>query len=256
MEEKTPRGYDEEEEIDLREILFLLQQNFLQILIAAIVGGILAWSVSYFLIAPTYKATAKLYVVSASNNSVINLSDLQLGSTLAPDYQELLLTRPVMESTIQNLHLENETVSSLRSKVDIQNPSSTRILNITITSKDPKYSADIANEIAKLAITWIPSVMESNAPRLAESAVPPTTQASPHCIRNAVIAAVAAAVLLYGYYVVAFLMDDTVRTDEDMERYFGITPMADIPLENKEKSSAKSPWHTRLQRRRKGGGKK
>lgn len=251
MEERLPRGYDEEEEIDLREILFLFRQNILRILIAAIIGGILAWSVSYFLIDPTYKATAKLYVVSASSDSVVNLSDLQIGSKLALDYEELLLTRPVMESTIKNLDLTDETVNSLRSKIDIGNPKETRILNITVTSKGPQYSADIANEMAKLAITWLPSVMESNAPNLAESAVPPTAQAAPHCIRNGVIAAVAAAILLYGYYVVAFLLDDTIRTDEDMERYFGVTPMADIPLENAEKSNVNTP-----QRTRKGGGKK
>lgn len=251
MEERTPRGYDEEEEIDLREILFLFRQNVLRILIAAIIGGILAWSVSYFWIDPTYKATSKLYVVSASNDSVVDLSDLQIGSKLALDYEELLLTRPVMESTIQNLHLKDETVGSLRSKIDIDNPKETRILKITVTSKDPQYSADIANEMAKLAITWLPSVMESNAPNLAESAVPPTAQAAPHCVRNGVIAAVAAAALVYGYYVVAFLLDDTIRTDEDMERYFGVTPMADIPLENAEKSNANAP-----QRARKGGGGK
>lgn len=251
MKERLPLGYDEDEEIDLREILFLFRQNILRILIVAIIGGLLAWSISRFFIDPTYKASAKIYVVSASSDSVVNLSDLQIGSKLALDYEELLLTRPVMESTIKNLDLKDETVKSLRSKIDIDNPAETRILSITVTSKDPQYSADIANEMAKLAITWLPSVMESNAPNLAESAIPPVGQASPHCIRNGVIAAIVAAILVYGYYVVLFLLDDTIRTDEDMERYFGMTPMADIPLENAEKSNVNTP-----QRMRKGGGRK
>ncbi len=252
MKERLPLGYDDEdEEIDLREILFLFRQNILRILIVAIIGGLLAWSISRFFIDPTYEASAKIYVVSASSDSVVNLSDLQVGSTLTLDYEELLLTRPVMESTIKNLDLKDETVKSLRSKIDIDNPAETRILSITVTSKDPQYSADIANEMAKLAITWLPSVMESNAPNLAESAVPPVGQASPHCIRNGVIAAIVAAILVYGYYVVLFLLDDTIRTDEDMERYFGMTPMADIPLENAEKSNVNTP-----QRMRKGGGRK
>lgn len=251
MKERLPLGYDEDEEIDLREILFLFRQNILRIIIVAIIGGLLAWSISRFFIDPTYKASAKIYVVSASSDSVVNLSDLQIGSKLALDYEELLLTRPVMESTIKNLDLKDETVKSLRNKIDIDNPAETRILSITVTSKDPQYSADIANEMAKLAITWLPSVMESNAPNLAESAVPPVGQAGPHCIRNGVIAAIVAAILVCGYYVVLFLLDDTIRTDEDMERYFGMTPMADIPLENAEKSNVNTP-----QRMRKGGGRK
>lgn len=249
MEERMPRSFDEEEEIDLQEILFLFRQNILRILIAAVIGGLLAWSVSRFMIDPTYKATAKIYVVSASSDLGLDLSDLQVGSKLALDYEELLLTRQMMENTIKNLQLEDETVNTLRKKIDIDNPKETRILNITVTSTDPQLSADIANEMVGLAMTWLPSVMESSPPNIAESAVPPTTQAAPHCVRNGVIAAFAAAALLYGYYVVAFLMDDTIRTDEDMERYFGMTPMADIPLEEAEKRKMNAP-----RRVEKGGG--
>lgn len=92
-----------EMEIDLLELLHLLRQKIWIVLAALLAGGILAGAATYFLIKPTYEASALLYVVSASNDSVVNLSDLQIGTNLTADYEELLLSRPVMESVIHNL---------------------------------------------------------------------------------------------------------------------------------------------------------
>ena len=214
----------DEMEIDLRELFYLFRQKLLIIIAAFVVGGMLAGAATYFLIKPTYKASSLLYVVSASNDSVVNLS---------ADYEELLLSRPVMESVLRNLKLrETTSVKELREMLSITNKSGTRILEISATTGDPKLSADIANEVADLAITWLPAVMECNEPHVAEEAVAPTHRAGPSYVRNTVIGALVLALLVYGVYVVRYLYDDSIRTEEDMEKYFGVTPLAIIPEEN------------------------
>lgn len=223
----------DEMEIDLRELFYLFRQKMLIIIAAFVVGGMLAGAATYFLIKPTYKASSLLYVVSASNDSVVNLSDLQIGTNLTADYEELLLSRPVMESVLRNLKLrETTSVKELREMLSITNKSGTRILEISATTGDPKLSADIANEVADLAITWLPAVMECNEPHVAEEAVAPTHRAGPSYVRNTVIGALVLALLVYGVYVVRYLYDDSIRTEEDMEKYFGVTPLAIIPEEN------------------------
>ena len=225
--------HTEEMEIDLRELLHLLRQKILIILTALLVGGILTSVATYFFIKPTYKASSLLYVVSASNDSVVNLSDLQIGTNLTADYEELLLSRPVMESVLRNLKLrETTSVKELREMLSITNKSGTRILEISATTGDPKLSADIANKVAELATTWLPAVMECNEPHVAEEAVVPTRRAGPSYVRNTVIGALVLALLVYGVYVVRYLYDDSIRTEEDMEKYFGLMPLAVIPEEN------------------------
>ena len=219
-------------EIDLRELLHLFRQKLLIILAAFLVGGLLTGAATYFFIKPTYKASSLLYVVSASNDSVVNLSDLQIGTNLTADYEELLLSRPVMESVLRNLKLrETTSVKELRELLSITNKNGTRILQISATTGDPKLSADIANEVAKLATTWLPAVMECNEPHVAEEAVAPTHRAGPSYVRNTAIGALVLALLVYGVYVVRYLYDDSIRTEEDMERYFGLMPLAVIPEE-------------------------
>ena len=123
-------------------------------------------------------------------------------------------------------------MNGLRGMLNITNKSGTRILQISATTGDPKLSADIANEVADMAITWLPAVMECNEPHVAEEAVAPTHRAGPSYVRNTVIGALVLVLLVYGVYVVRYLYDDSIRTEEDMEKYFGVTPLAIIPEEN------------------------
>ena len=212
----------DEIEIDLRELFYLLKQKLLIVVAAFVIGGILAGAATYVLIKPTYRASSLLYVVSASNNSVVNLADLQIGTNLTADYEELLLSRPMMESVIQNLNLADVSANGLRGMLSITNKSGTRILQISATTRDPQLSADIANEVANLAITWLPAVMECNEP---------THRAGPSYTRTAILGALVLCLLTYGVFVVQYLYDDSIRTEADMEKFFGVMPLAVIPEE-------------------------
>ena len=66
----------------------------------AVVGAVLMALYTFFLVTPMYKATATIYVVSR-NDSVLNFSDLQVGSELTSDVsrQELLDVKQQIEQT-------------------------------------------------------------------------------------------------------------------------------------------------------------
>ena len=220
---------EEEMEIDLYELFFLFRRRFKAILLSAVIVGLLTGLFTYFFIPPKYKATSKLYIVSASSDSVVNLSDLQIATNLTSDYKELILGRPMMESTIQNLGLVDTKYNDLVKMLDVTNPSGTRILHIVATTTDPKLSCDIANEVARLAVSWLPEVMESRIPSIAEEAVVPEKKASPSYKKNVVIGALAGAILCYGIFVIQYLLDDTVSSADEFEKYFGVVPLTSIP---------------------------
>ena len=225
---------DDEIEINLADLLYLFRQNLIWILLALVLGAVLTGGFTYLFITPKYQATAKLYIVSASNDSVVNLSDLQIGSSLTADYSQLVLSRPMLESVIHDLELDMDDITTLSRMVSVSNPNNTRILDITVTSEDPMEAMRIANEIAYLAMDWLPEVMKSNAPTLAEEAVIPINPSSPNLVRNALIGAMVFAAAYYGFCVVRYFMDDSIRTSEDFERYFGFVPLTAIPEEKIE----------------------
>ena len=217
----------QEDEIDLVELFYLLWGHALQIIACIILGGAAAFAYTYFLVTPLYQATAKMYVASATYNSIVDIYDMQLGSQLALDYQQLLLSRPLMEDVVGALELdaEPEAVASL---VSINNPTDTRILEITVTCPDPMLAADLANEIAYQASVHLPRIMESPAPNIYEDALVPEQKSSPSYTRNTLLGAMLAAAACCGFLVVRYLMDDSFVTPEDISRYFGVQPLAVI----------------------------
>ena len=50
-----------------------------------------------------------MYVVSASNDSVVDLTDLNIGTSLTSDYEQLMLSYPVLDQVISDLGLDMET---------------------------------------------------------------------------------------------------------------------------------------------------
>ena len=144
---------------DLVELFYLLWGHMLQIIACVIVGGAAAFAYTYFMVMPMYQATAKMYVASATYNSIVDIYDMQLGSQLALDYQELILSRPLMEDVAEALELDIEP-AGIASMVSVNNPEDTRIIEITVTCPDPQLAADLANEIAYQASVHLPRIME------------------------------------------------------------------------------------------------
>ena len=230
MDSNKNVGENEEITLDLFEILYLFRQKIVFIIIALLVGAIAAGLYTKLLITPKYSATSKIYIVSSSSSSVVNLSDLQIGTNLAPDYKELMTARPLLLTVNTNLNLPY-TPQQLRSMISVGNTSGTRILTVTATSSDPEEAAAIANELAAVAVVWLPEIMNSNAPSVYEDAIIPANPSSPSLSRNVLIGAMLATFLYCGFEVIRYLRNDTITSAEQMERLFGTMPLATIPEE-------------------------
>ncbi len=217
---------DDEITIDLKEIWYLFLNKLKWILVAALVGALVMGLYSHFIEGPSYRSTAKMYIVSASSDSLVNLSELQLSNNLTGDYKALMTSRPVLEQVLANLDL-NISTGALKKMLAVTNPSGTRILEITATTDDPVLSKRIANELMNVSKPWLAEVMSSNEPNVIEEALNGTKITS--VAKKALLGAVVAAVVYFAFCVLAYLMNDTIRSAEEFERYFGIVPLATVP---------------------------
>ena len=217
-----------EEEIDLGRLFLYLKKKLPLIIIAFFIGLTGAGVFTHFCIAPKYTATSKLYVVSASGKSVVNLDDLRLGTSLSADYKELLLTRPICMEVISDLKLDC-TYGALRDMITVDSIEDTRVLVIRAVSTNPKEAKDIANSLADKAVTYLPKLMDITPPNIAEEAIEPTGKSSPSLTRHAMMGGILALVAAVGILTVLFLMDDTVKTAEDVEKLIGAMPLTSIP---------------------------
>ena len=219
---------EDEMEIDLLDLAYVLLDKIHYIILCLLAGAVMLNAFSFFCIRPTYQATAKMYVVSASNDSVVDLTDLNIGTSLTSDYEQLMLSYPVLDQVIDELDLDMET-EDLAQMVTLENPQDTRILNVTATSTDPVEAMNIANKLTEVSVEYLPETMSTNPPNIAQQAQLPDEKAAPSYARYTLIGALLGAILYCAYLTVRYLLDDTIRTSEDMEKYFGVVPLTSIP---------------------------
>ena len=219
---------EEETEIDLIDLAWALLDKIHYIVLCFLIGAVILNAYSYFLVRPTYKSTAKMYVVSASKNSVVDLDALNIGTSLTADYEQLMLSYPVLEQVINKLNLDMDS-DTLAKMITLENPTDTRILNINVVSTDPKSARDIANTLMDVSVDYLPKTMSTNAPNVAQKAKLADHKDGPSYTKYTMIGALAGAFLYCMYLVVKYLMDDTIHTADDMEKYFDIVPLAVIP---------------------------
>ena len=242
------RGMVPPEPIDFVEVAYILFRHSLAIMICAMLGFVGMLGYTYRFVPATYKATAKLYLVSASNNSIVNLSDLQMGSQLLEDYKELIRGRTMMKEVLRNLGL-NWSPGALSSALSISNPSSSRILSITATTTDPKLSTDIANEVARQAMEFLPRIMACEAPNIAEVAEMPTGKSGPDYTGNAMKGAMGGAALAIGFFFLRFLLNDSLASPEEVTRYLQLETLAVVPENKEDKNRKRSVKGKRSERR-------
>ncbi len=215
-------------EIDLLELLYVLRRRILIILLSTFLAAGIFGAYSAFLATPIYESTSRLYILTQST-SLTSLTDIQVGTSLTQDYKELITSRSILEQVSKNLGL-NVTYEALLQRVTISNPANTRIIGISVQDVDPDRAKAIADELANVSRDNISSIMSTDAPSVYEYGYVTNRPVSPNILRNIVIGALLGAFLSIAFVSVLYIMDDTVKTSEDVEKYLSLNTMASIPL--------------------------
>ncbi len=217
---------DDEIEIDLRE-MFLALKKIVWILLTAIVFAGASGLITKFAMTPIYSSTAQLYVVSKGGFS--QLTDLTMGTQLTQDYMVIVKTRPVLEQVIADLKLDMD-YKELENKITVENPSDTRIMQITITDKDAALAQSITQDLAEVTAKTVAEKMDVKSPTIIEKAYKADKPDSPSLKKNVLIGAVLGFILMAAAIVIQYLMNDTILKEEDIEKYLGINTLAQLPL--------------------------
>ena len=236
--EKDTMQQPDELEIDLWEIFLVLLHNLALIISVGIMVALGAFLVTQLFGVPQYESTTKIYILNKQENNAVTYSDIQLGTQLTKDYAELIQSRFVLEEVVQGMGLDL-SYEEIAKKVSVTTPTDTRILAITVTDTDPVTAMQMANAIREAAAVHIMNVMDIQAVNVSETANMPMKKASPSVLKNTLIGGMAGIFLMIIVILIRFLMDDTVKTPEDVEKYLQLSTLAVIPLNEGEPDGKK-----------------
>ena len=219
------------DEIDLREIFYVIKKRLLIIIAVSMVFGIASGLYSYKYITPLYSSSAKIYVLSKAD-AVLSMQDLNLSSGLTSDYIEMIKSRTVLQPVIDNLQL-NMKYETLNGLVSVANPKDTRILYIQVIFDDPAMAKKINNEIVEQSKKCIKKIISTNEVNVLEEAFSSGIKISPNNKKNAIIGAMVGVFITCGAFVMQSLLSNKVKTADDIERYLGLNTLGMV-LDKKE----------------------
>lgn len=233
------RTWNEEEEvIDLRDLFFALKRKIFLILAISLLGGCLSGVFTAFFIKPVYTSTSSVLVLS-KETTLTSIADLQLGSQLAKDYQVLIQSTEVMKQAIDSVKEKyteagiyedfDMTPDELRKCITINNPSDTRILEISVEHNEPVVARDLVNAVTSISSSYVGNKMEVIPPKVIEEGKLPIIKTSPSMVKNVLVGFMIGLMLSAGVVVLLTIMDDSIKSEEDVEKYLEIPVLASVP---------------------------
>ena len=235
MNQNDRDNRDDVIEIDLVELLGVILHNLWIIIVSGVIVAAAALLVSYFIITPKYESVTKIYVISKTNADTMTYSDLQAGSTLTKDYKELVKSRPVLEEVLAETGIDVE-LKNLEAQITVEVPQDTRIVSITVEDKDPYEARIIADSVRIAASKHIREVMDTEAVNVVEEASLPIEKSSPSILKNTAIGYAVGLFLAIAIVIINYIMDDTIKTPDDVEKFLGVSVLGSIPYSENDLS--------------------
>ena len=229
---ETNQVKDESIEINLQELLYVLLRKAWLIILVALICGVGAGVFTEFFITPVYESTSTIYVLSKST-TITSIADLQVGSQLTDDFMVLIKSRPIVETVIGNLELNDISYDEMCSKITLTNPENSRIINITASDPDPEVAKDIADEFAEVTNS------QADQSSIVQKGVVAQYASSPSLKRNCLIAALIGLLLTCVIIVLVYKLDDRIKSTEDIEKYLQLNTLGSIPIEGDPKEARK-----------------
>ena len=237
MENQVTNNNDEIE-IDLGEVFHLVISKLGVIILSGILLGVLSIIGTMLFITPKYESTMKIMVLNKQDNNTLTSADMQTSTQLTKDYAELIQSRTVLEGVIAQLNLDM-TYKEMLNKVSVETSSDSRIVSISVTDEDPYTASEIANAVRDMAAEHIQSVMDIEAVNVVDTANIPNEKASPSLAKNGVIGGLLGVIIAMAAVIIIYLTNDTIKVEEDVERYLGLSVLGSIPFSEKESRSKK-----------------
>ncbi|MFQ9717011.1 MAG: YveK family protein [Blautia sp.] len=219
-------NFNEEVEIDLIDLLLYLKRKVWLILLGLLIGVLLSGLYTFKIVDPMYSASSMIYMRGAGN-SITSIQDLQIGAELTNDYEVIFTSRPILQEVIDELKLDM-SYKELQSRVELSNPTDTRILKVELKDKDPKKASEIVNTLVQVSMDSVKEI-DAKEPYLIEEAVEDNSPVSPSIPKNLALGALAGVALVGAILVIRYVANDRVCGEEDVTKALGIPVFCMIP---------------------------
>lgn len=217
--------------LDVFDLLRTLKKKIWLVVLAGIIGGLLANIGTRILIAPTYRTSFTAYVNNRTNlegTTTVTSADLNASQSLANTYAKILTSRSVINLAAETAGMQ-EGYSVLRSAVSVSVAADTEILTVSVTMTDPDKATQFAQVMSETAPEYISGIVEGSSMQIIDEPVRPTGKYAPNYRKNTGMGVIAGMAFICILVLLLEVMDDRVKDEEELCRRYGIAVIGTIP---------------------------
>lgn len=216
-------------EFDLLQMFRYLLRRIWIVLIATAVFAGAGFLYSRHNTVPTYTANCTVFVYQDNSTGTVSYNDILVSMYLINDCRGMLTSRRVTAPVVEQLQL-NMSPDSIGNGLSVTGQEDSRILRLSYTDTNPKRAAAILNKLVDVAAPEITTTLSVTDFKVVDYAEVPTTPSKTNIARDTVLATAVGFVLSVAVLVVLFLLDDTIRNEDDVDRFLGLSTLTTIPI--------------------------
>ncbi|MFE4714650.1 MULTISPECIES: YveK family protein [Paenibacillus] len=248
------------QELDLRDYFRIVRKRLWMIVSIVVIVCALAGVYSLYIKKPVYEASTKIIVNQTPTQSAMTQLDLNQINTniqLINTYKEIIKTPAILDTVIKNYPQFNITTEELLKKVNVSSVNNTQVMTLVVRDNSYTQAAEIVNAISLVFKQEIPSLFNvQNVSILNEAKVNPPVEpgpVEPNVLLNIAIAFVVSLMIGLGIAFLLEYMDDTIKTEADIEKYLGLPTIAMITRVGQENGAKPTSRQAQVQTSGKAG---
>lgn len=221
--------------ITIKELWGIFIQRLWIMVLAAAIGVGAVYAVVQLTFVPKYESVATLYIMREDDDDSASekVQEYNLAIRVLYDCDYILKSHKVLDEVIVELKNSENPIElsygELRSSITISNPKDTRILEVKVVGKTPEEAKRTVDALCEIGTGSISSLMNEGQVTLYEYGLKSSAPCNKTGIMTFMLIGAAIAIGVYMILVVAYMLDDRIKSDEDIENYFGLSVLGDIP---------------------------
>lgn len=201
------------EPISLIECIQIIRKRIAILLVLPLTTVLGSLLLSLLVLPPVYEASVTLMVGQRD---------------LVKTYEEVARDRQILAGTIKLLNMGVQ-VDELKKQVKIEAIKDSEIIKIRVENSDPELAKNIANTIATLFIARVGTLNNAADVTVVEPAVRQEKPVRPKILLNFSITGVLSVSVALALIFFLERLDDTVKTNQDVEQVLALPLLGSIP---------------------------
>ena len=220
------------EEINLKDLFDYFAKKISIILSVTAVIFTVGVGYTVFFKVPLYHGNTTLILVKKdiknTSGTSMTQNDVVLNQKLVATYSEIIKSRRVLNQVIEQLKLE-DTSATLSERVKVSSVSDTEIIKITVSDRDSKKAAEIADTIADVFKEEVMAIYNLENVSMIDKAEVQSNPYNINLIKDFIVYLMAGAIVSITGLFVIYYFDTSIKSSEEIEKRLGVPVIGNVP---------------------------